>query len=73
MPVENQIAIIFAVTNGHLDDVEVENIRQWELDFHEFMAANKADLLQDVRDKKVLDDDLTERLRQAIEAFKAIA
>jgi F-type H+-transporting ATPase subunit alpha len=71
-PVENQIAIIFAVTNGYLDDVAVENIRQWEHDFHDFMASNKADLLQDIRTKKVLDDDITERLRQAIDAFKAI-
>jgi len=71
-PVESQIAIIFAVTNGHLDDVAVENIRQWELDFHEFMVSNKADLLQDILSKKVLDDDITERLRQAIDAFKAI-
>jgi F-type H+-transporting ATPase subunit alpha len=71
MPVENQIAIIFVVTNGYLDDVEVENIRQWELDFHAFLAANHADLMREIKDKKILDDDLTERLRQAIAAFKA--
>ena len=72
MPVENQIAIIFAVTNGHLDDVDVENIHQWELDFHEFMTANHADLMREIHNKKILDDDITERLRQAIDAFKAI-
>jgi F-type H+-transporting ATPase subunit alpha len=72
MPVENQIAIIFAVTNGHLDDVDVENIHQWELDFHEFMTANHADLMREIQSKKILDADITERLRQAIDAFKAI-
>jgi F-type H+-transporting ATPase subunit alpha len=71
MPVENQIVIIFVVTNGYLDDVEVEDIRQWELDFHAFLAANHADLMREIKDKKILDDDLTERLRQAIAAFKA--
>ena len=71
MPVENQIVIIFVVTNGYLDDVEVEDIRQWELDFHAFLATNHADLLREIKDKKILDDDLTERLRQAIAAFKA--
>ncbi len=71
MPVENQIAIIFAVTNGYLDDVEIGNIRQWELNYHAFLAASHTDLMQEIKAKKILDDDLTERLRQAIAAFKA--
>src|SRR5436189_999410 len=39
MPVEQQIMIIYAVTNGHLDDIPVNRIREWERQFHEFMAA----------------------------------
>src|SRR5204863_3028225 len=38
MPVERQVMIIFAVTNGFLDDVEVDAIRERERGFHEFMA-----------------------------------
>src|SRR5919201_412344 len=38
MPVEQQVMIIYAVTNGFLDDVAVERIRERERDFHAFMA-----------------------------------
>ena len=41
--------------------------------FHEFMAANNAELMQEIKTKKILDDDLTERLRKAIDSFKVIA
>ncbi len=39
MPVEQQVMIIYAVTNGFIDDVPVANVREWESGFHEFMAA----------------------------------
>src|ERR671937_235853 len=39
VPVERQVAIIYAVTNGYLDDVEVPHIRQWEQDFLEYLEA----------------------------------
>src|SRR5437773_4689154 len=39
MPVEQQVTIIYAVTNGFLDDVEVPHIREWERGFHEYMSA----------------------------------
>jgi F-type H+-transporting ATPase subunit alpha len=71
MPVEQQVAIIFAVTNGYLDDVEVRHIRQWERDFLVYLETS-TDLLGEIRTKKALDDDLTARLRGAIEAFKPL-
>src|SRR4029077_12903808 len=37
MAVEQQVMIIFAVTNGHLDDVEIEDVRAWETGFQEHM------------------------------------
>jgi F-type H+-transporting ATPase subunit alpha len=72
MPVAKQIAIIFAVTNGSLDDVEVEAIRTWELEFHEFLDAKHADLLSEITEKKTLDDSLTERLKATIDQFKSL-
>jgi len=72
MPVAKQIAIIYAVTNGALDDVEVDAIRDWETEFHEFLDAKHADLLNEIADKKTLDDDLTERLKAAIDQFKSL-
>jgi F-type H+-transporting ATPase subunit alpha len=72
MPVEKQIAIIFVVTNGYLDDVPVEKIRQWEADFHEFMDARHPEILRAIRTEKVLTDELIAKLRAAIEEFKAL-
>jgi F-type H+-transporting ATPase subunit alpha len=72
MPVERQILIIFAVTNGFLDDVDVGKIRDWEGAFHEFMAAQHPQIGEEVRTRRVLSDDLTARIRAAIEEFRAL-
>jgi len=72
MEVASQVEIIFAATNGYLDDVDVPAIKAWETAFHLFMAANHAGIAEEIRTKKVLSDDLTGRLRKAIEGFKAL-
>jgi F-type H+/Na+-transporting ATPase subunit alpha len=72
VPVEKQVAIIFAVTNGYLDDVQVPHIRQWERDFLDYLEAQHSAVLNDLRTKKALDDDLTSRLKAAIAAFKPL-
>jgi F-type H+-transporting ATPase subunit alpha len=72
VPVEKQVVIIFAVTNGYLDDVDISHIRQWERDFLGFLEASHGAVLKDIRTKKALDDDLTGRLKAAIGAFKPI-
>jgi F-type H+-transporting ATPase subunit alpha len=71
MPVEQQVAILFAVTNGFLDDVDVERIQAWEKGFHEFMAAQHSEIDEELRTRKALSEDLTARLRRAIEEYKA--
>jgi F-type H+-transporting ATPase subunit alpha len=70
MPVEQQVAIIYAVTNGYLDDLDVTLIRDWEADFLEYLRSAQAALLDGIRTKKALDDDLTRKLKAAIELFK---
>src|SRR5262245_14674701 len=70
MPVEQQIVIIYAVTNGHLDDVDVKQIRQWERDFLRFVDAQHGGIYEGIRTKKQLDNDLKAKLDQAIKAFK---
>ena len=67
VPVEKQVAIIYAVTNGFIDDVPTDQVRKWERDF---LAAIDPQLLADIKTKKALDDALTARLKQAIESFK---
>jgi F-type H+-transporting ATPase subunit alpha len=72
MAVEKQVAIIFAVTNGYLDDVELKHIRQWERDLLEYLESSQGAAMEALRSKKALDDDLTARLKAAIEAFKPL-
>ncbi|HUC42959.1 MAG TPA: F0F1 ATP synthase subunit alpha [Candidatus Sulfotelmatobacter sp.] len=71
VPVERQIAIIFAGTSGALDDVEVKDVRAFEQEFNKHLDARQADLMKELRTKGAMDDDLKGRLAKAIEAFKA--
>jgi F-type H+-transporting ATPase subunit alpha len=71
MSVEHQIAIIYAVTNGYLDDVEVRDVRRWESDLLEYLSVKHPDTLKAFRTKK-LDDDLVADLERAIQGFKAL-
>ena len=72
VPVEKQVAIIYAVTNGYLDDVKVPHIRQWERDLLEYLESSHPQVLKDIKTKKTLDDDITSRLKTAIAAFKPL-
>lgn len=69
LPVEKQIMIIFAATNGFVDDLEPEDISDFESSMFEFLETNKASLLEEIREKKELDDDLRERMNQAVTDF----
>ena len=40
MPVENQVCVIFAVTQGHVDDIQVRHLKRWERGFHEFLSTH---------------------------------
>ena len=70
--VENQIAIIFAVTNGFLDEVDVGEVPTWEEDLYQYLNAKHEDVINDIRTKRQLDDDLEGRLRKAIEDYAAM-
>ncbi len=73
MPVEQQIMVIFAVTNGYLDDVPVPDIKAWEQGFRDFMAAEHREVGEEIRNRKVLGDDLAAKLRAAIDEYKKLA
>src|SRR5688500_13345943 len=71
MPVENQVAIIYAVTNGYLDQVPVDRVRPWERGFHEYLSSRAPEILKGIREEKALSDDLEKELVAAIKAFDA--
>ncbi len=68
IPVSSQVAIIYAINNGYLDDVPVEEINQWEQKFYGFMQASKKKILQAL--EKDWDEKIEKELKTAIEEFK---
>ena len=70
MPVEQQIMIIYAVTNGHLDDIPVERIREFEAGFHEYMAAQHPEVGEAIRRDKEMSEEVERTLVKAIGAYK---
>ena len=69
--VELQVAIIYAVVNNLLRDVEVEDISRFEEELFEYLVATKDELLAEIRNTGALSDENAAALREAIEAAKA--
>jgi len=70
VPVENQVAILWAAVNGFLDDVPVAEVQAWEEKFYKYLATTKKKLISEIRTKQELTDKLEKELKQAIETFK---
>jgi F-type H+-transporting ATPase subunit alpha len=69
MPVEEQVAVLFAAVNGYLDGLEVEGVRGFEQALLDHLRAEHADILREVRDSGELLDRTEEALREVIEGF----
>ncbi len=65
-----QVAILFAGTQGLLDDVEVKDIQAFEKGYYPYLDSAHPEILADITTKKALDDDLRGRLKAAIEEYK---
>jgi F-type H+-transporting ATPase subunit alpha len=71
LPVEKQIAIIFAGTQGYLDDLALDQCRKFEDELYRFIDNAHGGLWEEIRTKKTLDDDLRAKVKGAVEEFKA--
>src|SRR5262245_35272798 len=71
LPVEKQVAIIFAGTQGLLDDVPVDAVRDFETFFHAWLERRLPEVLAEIRDKKEISDTLRETLTKAVTEAKA--
>jgi len=69
MPLEEQVMVIFAGTNGYLDAIPVEKVRQWEKEFLRFMVTNYPEVGRDIAERKEITKETEEKLRRAIEEF----
>jgi F-type H+/Na+-transporting ATPase subunit alpha len=65
-PVERQVAIIFAGTQGLLDDVPVDAVREFETFFYGWLERKHPPILTEIRDKKEISDALREQLTKAV-------
>jgi len=70
VPVEVQVAVIWAVQNGYVDDVPVERIKEFQAEWTEFLTIRKTDLLERIGREKALATDLVDALKAAADQFK---
>ena len=69
LSVQKQVAIVYAATNGYLDEVAVDKLRQYEDELFRFLETRKASLLVAIDEKKTLDDDIKAQLNAALAEF----
>jgi F-type H+-transporting ATPase subunit alpha len=65
-----QVSVLFAATQGFLDDIPVESVKKFEEEFLRYMKDSKADLVKELGEKKAIDDELKPKLIAALEQFK---
>ena len=70
MSLGKEVMILYAVTNGYLDDVPVDKVIAWEANFHRFMETNHPELEQKINDDKEIKPETEEALKKAIGEFK---
>jgi F-type H+-transporting ATPase subunit alpha len=69
MPVELQVLSIFAVSSGFVDNLDVTQVRAFEDGLHKFMLTSHADVMDELRAKKELTGDITEKLKKLIKSY----
>jgi F-type H+-transporting ATPase subunit alpha len=69
MDVEKQVAVIWAASNGYVDDIPVESVRHFEGELLKFLE-NQGTTLAAIREKKTIDDGLKTQLKSALDEFK---
>jgi len=72
MPIGEQVLVIWAVTHGAMDEVEVNRCHEWEERCLEFIRNTKKTLLADVSEKKKIDEKLEKEIEKSFEEFKKV-
>jgi F-type H+/Na+-transporting ATPase subunit alpha len=70
IPVEVQVAVIWAVQNGYVDDVPVDRIKEFQAQLTDFMNTHKPELLKKIAQEKAISDALKNELKAATDQFK---
>jgi F-type H+-transporting ATPase subunit alpha len=72
IPVEEQVAVMWAMQNGFIDNVPVDRVKEFQLKLQDWLSTRKEALLTLIREKKALDEDLEKQLRSALEEFTTV-
>jgi F-type H+-transporting ATPase subunit alpha len=72
LPVEKQILIIYAGTNGFVDELPLTALKKYEQELYSFIESKHPDILADILKKRELDGDLRAKMNKALEEFKAV-
>ena len=72
LPVEKQIVIIFAATNGYLDTLPVSDCRRYEKELYAWFERSQGSLLREIAEKKDIKGELTEKLKAALAEFAGV-
>jgi F-type H+-transporting ATPase subunit alpha len=71
MPLENQVMVIFAGTNGYADAVPVERIKKWESDLIRNLMISAPELAKEIAEKKLITPETEQKLRTSLEVFQS--
>ncbi len=69
LPLDKQVVSLWAVTNGFVDDIPVEKVKEWERDLHAYLDANYPEIGQEILRTRDLSEQLVEQLRVVISEF----
>ena len=70
IPVEEQVAVMWAMQNGYIDAVPVERVKEYQLKLQDYLQTRKDSLLRTIREKKEVDKDLEAQMKAALDEFK---
>jgi len=70
LPVEKQVVIIFAGTNGFIDELPLPALKKYEQELFSFIESKHPDIFADILKKRELDNDLRAKINKALQEFK---
>ncbi len=70
MSLGKEVSILYAVTNGYIDDVPVEKVISWEENFHRFMETRHGEIIDKINSEHEIKPETDEGLKKAISEFK---
>ena len=71
LPIEKQVVIIYAGANGYLDDIPANSVVKFEAELYPFIESKYPEILEGIRSKQKIDDEVENKLKAALEDFKS--